>query len=146
VNHYLSYGGGVNGFRELRTRPIEAPEAPPRPSCTHCGAFLRAGNPGPLCTPCGRSPLDLPAWALELATETAGVQLSTVATILRAERGITAPTDVPEPDAPLCACGCGEQVLRAVLSRHGNLSRTGPWLRTLQGHQVFGRQHRRREG
>ena len=137
---------GISGFRDLRTRPIDAPEATVRPSCTCCGAFLRAGNPGPLCSPHARPPLDLPAWALELAGETAGVQLSTVATMLRAELGLVAPTDIPEPDAPLCSCGCGEQVLRAIRSHHGKQLRTGEYLQTIQGHQVFGRQRGRREG
>lgn len=136
---------GISGFADLRTRPIEAPEAPVRISCSCCGAILRTGNPGPLCDPCGRPPVDLPGWALELAEGNDGVQLSIVATMLREEWGFAALTDVPEPDAPDCACGCGKQVLRAFRSHHGKQLRTGSYLRRIHGHQVFGRQHGRQE-
>jgi hypothetical protein len=128
----------VNDYTTLRTRLPEAPEAVTRPSCTRCGATLHSGNPGPLCSPCGRPAIVLPGWALELSSTADGVQFNALAAMLRPMFNVKVPADEPEPDAPLCACGCGRQVLRAIRSHHGKQIRTGEYLRTIYGHHKGG--------
>ena len=42
----------LNGFAELRTRPMNESEPRPVRRCTKCGAVLRRSNPSDLCAPC----------------------------------------------------------------------------------------------
>jgi hypothetical protein len=123
----------LRGFAHLRTQYPTPPERLETRRCAHCGATLRAGNRGTLCAPCSRPPdIELPGWALQLAEHADPTQIALLGKLVRGQLGLEAPDAQPDPNAPECACGCGEHVLRAVTN--GSVGRTGRYLKYVSGH------------
>lgn len=79
--------GGLRGFTELRTRPLEPlVQVAEKRRCHNprCGAVLAADNPGPLCAPCDWGEFEIPEWALPLVPMCDARSLDMLARVLRA--------------------------------------------------------------